>query len=82
MKHSIAREGKYLLKKGYHIHPFLGEGRVLHIICINGQKGSREEELVNRQSPPPVESMRAGDVICCSLDSESYVVEASRLRGF
>jgi hypothetical protein len=52
MKHSIAREGKYLLKKGHHIHPFFGEGHVLHIICINGQKGSREEELVNRQSPP------------------------------
>jgi hypothetical protein len=32
--------------------------------------------------PPPAESMRASDVICCSFDSESCVVEASRLRGF
>jgi hypothetical protein len=31
---------------------------------------------------PSTESMRAGDMICCSLDNESCAQEASRLQGF
>ena len=75
----LVRKGKYLLKKCHHIHPFLGEGLFLYIICINGQKGSREEKLLNMQSPLPEKSMRACDVIYYSLASESYAVETSCL---
>jgi hypothetical protein len=77
----LVREDAYQLKKGLHIHPFLGEGLVLHIVCISRQKGSREEELLYMQTPP-AESMRAGDVICWSLHNDSYAYEESRLRGF
>jgi hypothetical protein len=49
---------------------------------MNGQKGSRIEEFLNMQSPPPAKSMKAGDVICCSLDTKSCAMEASYLRGF
>jgi hypothetical protein len=77
----LVREDAYFLKKGLHIHPFLGEDLVLHKICINGQKGCKEG-LLNMQSLPPVESIRASDVICCSLDTKSCAKEASRSWGF
>jgi hypothetical protein len=31
---------------------------------------------------PRAESMRDGDASCCSLDTESYAIEESHLRGF
>jgi hypothetical protein len=36
MKEWKIGEEEYLLKKGLHIHPFLGEGTVLPMVCISG----------------------------------------------
>jgi hypothetical protein len=40
------------------------------------------EGIQRRGTPEHAKSIRAGDVICYSLDIESCAMEASRLRGF
>jgi len=54
---------------------------VLYKISIYRQKGCGYDQLLEMQSSL-VESIRASDVNCCSLDIENSTIEASCLRVF